>query len=153
MQKHLGEAGRGGLEADLRDFAGVFPPEKIDQMILVEAVLQDGFLLNTPFEVTAGGPIGDVAFGEGVTGFLPSATIVGSRYGRRALRIVVVSSSREVAMEIVGGPVEAEEICGGDAGAAGAEASPDPAAEPTARMKGLSPIIVTFLNSPPSKPT
>jgi len=33
-------------------------------MILVEAVLEDVFLLHAPFEITTGRPVGDVAFGD-----------------------------------------------------------------------------------------
>ena len=62
------ETGGGSLEADLGKVPGIVTTEEINELILVEAVLEDVLLGQAPFEVTAGGPVGDVAFGGGITG-------------------------------------------------------------------------------------
>ena len=60
----MGEACGGGLEADFGQFGGVIAAEVVNQVVLVEAVLEDEVLFEAPFEEAAGGPVGDVAFGE-----------------------------------------------------------------------------------------
>ena len=69
LKEDLGEAGGGGLETDFGKFGGIIAAEEIQEMILVEAILEDGFLFEPPFEVTASGPIGDVTFDESVATF------------------------------------------------------------------------------------
>jgi hypothetical protein len=39
-------------------------------VVLVEAVLKDVLLFQPPFEVTAGGPVGNIALGEVVADFV-----------------------------------------------------------------------------------
>jgi len=39
----------------------------VDKVVLVEAVLEDLVLFGLPFEVTAGGPAGEVGFGMPTT--------------------------------------------------------------------------------------
>ena len=64
LEEDLGEASGCGLKADFRKFAGVVAAEEADEVILVETVLEDGFLFETPFEIAAGSPTGDVTFGD-----------------------------------------------------------------------------------------
>lgn len=72
LNEDLGNAGSGGLEADLGQFGGVIAAEVIDEVVLVEAILSDYFLLKFPIEETAGGPVGDVAFFKQVTNLFES---------------------------------------------------------------------------------
>lgn len=72
LNEDLGKAGSGGLETDLGQFGGVIAAEIIDEVILVEAILGDDFLLKFPFEVAAGGPVGNIAFFKQVTGLFES---------------------------------------------------------------------------------
>jgi len=64
LEKNLGEPGGGGLEANFGQFRSVVTAEEIEQMILLETVLNGLFLGQRPFEVAAGGPIGNIAFGD-----------------------------------------------------------------------------------------
>jgi hypothetical protein len=64
LEEDLREPGGGGLEADFGQFGGVFAAEMIGEVVLVEAVLQEEVLFEAPFEVAAGGPVGDVTFGD-----------------------------------------------------------------------------------------
>jgi hypothetical protein len=70
LEEELREAGGGGLEADFGDFGGIVAAEEIEEMVLVEAVLEDGLLFEGAFEVAAGGPIGEIAFADGVVGLI-----------------------------------------------------------------------------------
>lgn len=70
LEEDLGEASGGGLETDFGELGGIVSAEVIDEVILVEAVVDDEILLEAPFEVAAGGPIGDIAFGEGKAGLM-----------------------------------------------------------------------------------
>ena len=56
LEENLGEASGGGLEADFGQLGGVLTAEMIDQMVLVEAVLEDEVLFQAPFEMAASGP-------------------------------------------------------------------------------------------------
>ena len=64
LEENLRKPGGGGLEADFGQFGSILAAEMIDQVILVQAVLDDQVLFGAPFEVAAGGPIGDIAFGD-----------------------------------------------------------------------------------------
>ena len=44
--------------------------EQLARVILVEAVLEDEVLFEAPFEITAGGPVGDVTFSNVETAFI-----------------------------------------------------------------------------------
>jgi hypothetical protein len=70
VKEDLGEAGGGGLKADFGQFGGIVAAEMIEEVILVEAVLEDEVLFEAPFEVTAGGPVGDVALRNVKTAFI-----------------------------------------------------------------------------------
>ena len=75
MDEDLGEASGGGLKADFGELGGIVAAEMIDQVVLVEAVLEDEILFEAPFEVTAGGPIGYVALRDVKAGVVRAATI------------------------------------------------------------------------------
>jgi hypothetical protein len=70
LQKDLGEAGGGGLETDFRQFGGIVAAEKIEEVILIQAVVEHSLLFETPFDVTTCSPIGYVAFDEGEAGIV-----------------------------------------------------------------------------------
>ena len=72
LKENLGEAGSGSLETDFGKLGSIVAAKEIDEMILVEAVLEDVFLLHAPFEITTGRPVGDVAFGDSEIGFTES---------------------------------------------------------------------------------
>ena len=72
LEEELGETGGSSLETDFGEFLRVVATEKIDEVVLVEAVLEDGFLFETPFEVTAGGPVGNISFGNCEAGLTDS---------------------------------------------------------------------------------
>ena len=72
LHEDLGEAGGGGLETDFRQFGGIVAAEEIQQVILVQAIFKNGFLLEPPFEIAAGGPIGNVALDKGEAGVVES---------------------------------------------------------------------------------
>ena len=57
LEKNLREACGGGLEADFGELRGIVAAEEIQKLILVEAILEDMFLGEAPFEVTASGPV------------------------------------------------------------------------------------------------
>lgn len=61
LEEDLGEAGGGGLEADFGQLGGIVAAEVINQVVLIQTVLEDQVLLATPLEVTASGPIRDIA--------------------------------------------------------------------------------------------
>jgi hypothetical protein len=74
LEEDLGDAGGGGLEADFGEFGGIIAAQMSDEMVLVEAVLEDEFLFELPFGIAApGDPRGDVALGEGETAFINGA--------------------------------------------------------------------------------
>jgi hypothetical protein len=54
VKEDLGEAGGGGLKADLGQLGSMVAAEMIEEVILVEAVLDDEVLFEAPFEITAG---------------------------------------------------------------------------------------------------
>ena len=64
LQQDLRKAGGSGLESDFGEFGGIVTAHEIEEMVLVEAVLEDGFLFEPPFEITASGPVGDVALAK-----------------------------------------------------------------------------------------
>jgi hypothetical protein len=64
LEQNLGEPGSGGLETDFGQIGGVVTAEEIEEVILLETVLEGLFLCQGPFEVAAGGPIGNVALGD-----------------------------------------------------------------------------------------
>ena len=64
LEEDLGDAGSGGLKTDFGQFGRIVAAEEIEEVILIEAIIENGFLFETPFEVAAGGPIGNVAFDE-----------------------------------------------------------------------------------------
>jgi hypothetical protein len=73
LEECFGKSSRSGLEADFGEIGSVVAAEMIEQVVLVEAVLEDVVLFELPLEVTAGGPVGDVAFGEVEIGFVESS--------------------------------------------------------------------------------
>ena len=70
VKEDPGEAGGGGLKAHFGQFGGIVAAEMIEKVILVEAVLEDKVLVEAPFEITAGGPVGDVTFSNVETAFI-----------------------------------------------------------------------------------
>jgi hypothetical protein len=64
LEEDLRETGGGGLKTHLGQLGCVVAAQEVQQMILVETMIENGFLFKAPFEVTAGGPIGDVALDE-----------------------------------------------------------------------------------------
>jgi hypothetical protein len=66
LEQDLGKPSGGGLETDFGQFRGVAAAEEIEEMILLDTVLKGLFLGQGPFEVAAGGPIGNVALGDAV---------------------------------------------------------------------------------------
>lgn len=71
-QENLGKASGGGLKADFGQFRGIVAAQKIEEVLLVEAIIEDGFLLETPFEMAAVGPIGNIFFAETEAGIVES---------------------------------------------------------------------------------
>jgi hypothetical protein len=65
LEKDLRKAGGSGLETDFGKLLGIVGAEEVQEIILVEAVLKDRFLLEAPFEVAASGPGRNVSFGDG----------------------------------------------------------------------------------------
>jgi hypothetical protein len=65
LEEDLGEAGGGGLKTDFGKLRGVVAAQEIQEVILAEAILEDGLLFEAPFEIAAGGPVGDVSLGDG----------------------------------------------------------------------------------------
>src|SRR5207244_8757923 len=53
-----------------RFIRGVVAAEMIEQVVLVEAVLEDEILLYAPFQIATRGPTGDVALSDDKAGFL-----------------------------------------------------------------------------------
>lgn len=84
------------MEADFREFGSVVAAEEIEELILVESVLEDVFLGERPFEVTAGGPTGDVAFGDGEALFVESGddVFVGDSVPEHAVNHVALDSGQ-----------------------------------------------------------
>ncbi len=72
LDEELGQLGGGGLETDFGKLLGIVLAEMVEELVLVEAMADDVFLGERPFKVTAGGPIGDVALGDGVAGLIES---------------------------------------------------------------------------------
>jgi hypothetical protein len=70
-EEDSGEAGSGGLEADLGEFGGVMAPEELSEIVLEGAELEGVRLGGAPFLVAATGfPVRDVTFGDLKAAFL-----------------------------------------------------------------------------------
>jgi hypothetical protein len=61
LQQDLGEASGGSLEASFGKLVRIVTAYEVDEVILVEATLQEMLLLETPLEIPPSRPIGDVA--------------------------------------------------------------------------------------------
>jgi len=70
LEDDLGEARGGGLKANLGQFGGILAAKEIQDVILIEAVMEDGILLELPFEIATAGPIGNVTFRDGEIEFV-----------------------------------------------------------------------------------
>lgn len=87
LEENVREASGGDLKADFGQFGGIVAAKEIQELILVEAVLEDMFLGVLPFEVTAGSPIGDVAVIDGVASLVEGGddVFVGDRIPEHAV--------------------------------------------------------------------
>ncbi len=68
LEEDLGDAGGGGLETDFGQLGRIVAAEEIQEVILIQAIVEHGFLFETPFKIAAGGPIGDITLYNGEPG-------------------------------------------------------------------------------------
>src|SRR2546429_356072 len=66
LKEDLRETSGRGLKADFGELGSIVATEKTDEMILVQAILEDSFLFKALFEVAASSPVGNVALSDGV---------------------------------------------------------------------------------------
>src|SRR5436190_17003523 len=48
LEENLRQAGGGGLHADFGQLGSVVPAKEVEQVVLIETILEDGFLFETP---------------------------------------------------------------------------------------------------------
>ena len=70
LEEDLGKAGGGGLETDFRQLRRIVAAKEIEEVILIQAIFENGFLFEAPFEIAAGGPIGNVTLDKGKAGIV-----------------------------------------------------------------------------------
>ena len=87
VDEQLGDASGGGLETDFGQFGRLIAPDVIEKSVLDMAMVGEVRLFVEPVEVTAGGPVGKVAFGYGEAAFIDGANdlLIGRAVGDHAV--------------------------------------------------------------------